>query len=235
MYAPVVGELGVERHGQDVRLAHRHRVPVQLGEHLHTVAERDSIQGARMNTPRQRTPKPVEVEFRLERCGAGGRRRCAGRSRRAARGGRGRAGSGPRRCRGPACPSATSSRSGSARPSRSIAERHGGGLAPGDHQRVEPLELLAACAPCAHPRQAPAGPSRAPRSRPGGRAPQRCGYSPAAVLQEAAAARRIELPDLDAGHRLAQLARRGRDALRVLEVRGGLDDRAGACARGRMT
>ena len=95
-----------------------------------------------MNTARS-GPKPVELEVGLEASGAGGRRRCAARSRRA----------GPRcsrssRIRPAQVPSTgvplrdeLAQRLG--QPLALDAERHRGGLAAGDHQPVEPLEVLA--------------------------------------------------------------------------------------------
>ena len=38
MKAALVGELGMEGHGKDVPLPHRHRMTVHLGEHLHVLA-----------------------------------------------------------------------------------------------------------------------------------------------------------------------------------------------------
>ena len=101
------------------------------------------------------------------------------------------------------------------------AERHRGGLAAGDHERVEPLELGGR----AHARGV--GAERLEHARVrlevalDGEHPEPGHGLPAAVLEQAAVAERR---DLDARHGRAEVARGGGDALGVLEVRGGLDD-----------
>ena len=108
------------------------------------------------------------------------------------------------------------------------AERHRGGLAARDHEAVEPLEVRrrahhARLGPELRERAACASKSpwmaRTPTTGP-------ATGLPAAVLQQAAVG--LERADLDAGHGLAQLARGGGHALRVVVVGGGLDDRARA-------
>ena len=88
------------------------------------------------------------------------------------------------------------------------AERHRRGLAARDDEAVEPLEVLGRADRARLGAQLARASSRAPRSRPGGRARRRRGGapSPAAVLEQAAAARRRACPISMPGHR----ARRGR-------------------------
>ena len=108
-----------------------------------------------------------------------------------------------------ACRTLMSSRSGSASPSRSMPERHRGGLAAGDHERVESLEVggrahaRAASAPSASSSLACASKSPWMASTPT--------VPPAAVLDQAAGL--AERGDLDAGHR-ARPGRARRAAMR---------------------
>ena len=223
MHAEIVGELGVERHGEDVRLTHRHRVAVDARQHLHALAVRLYPGGA--DEHRSQGSDPLHLQVGLEGVRAGARRRCARRSRRARRGGRGPAGSSPRRCRARACrsrrtrPAARPAPRAPRRASWSWTRRPG---------ITRPSSPSSSSRVAHRPRLGPElarAPSCAPRSRPAGRGRRRPASSPAAVLEQAAAAGRVERPDLEPGHRLAEVARRGGHALRVLEVGGGLHDR----------
>src|SRR5215210_659404 len=69
-------------------------------------------------------------------------------------------------------------------------------------------------------------PSDGPRTLPGGRVRR---PSPAAVLEQPAVL--LERADLDPWHGVAELTRGGGDALRIVVMRGRLDDRAGALLR----
>ena len=89
MQAAVVGQLGMEGHGEDVALAHRDGVAVHLGEHLHLVAV--LLDPRRADEDGAQRPDPVELEVGLEAVQLAAEGVAARASRRAARGGRGRA------------------------------------------------------------------------------------------------------------------------------------------------
>ena len=62
VHARVLRELGVKRAEQELTGAHRHRVPVDLGEHLHAVADPLDPRGADEHGPQRLGADPSSVE-----------------------------------------------------------------------------------------------------------------------------------------------------------------------------
>ena len=79
VHAAVVGQLGVEGHGQDVALPHRHRMAVDLGQHLH-VRRRAARSRGPDEHRRGSVARARRRRGRPRSSGPGGRRRCAARS-----------------------------------------------------------------------------------------------------------------------------------------------------------
>ena len=224
-----LGQLGVEGDGQDVALAHGHRVAVHLGQHLHLRAHALDPGGA----DEDRLERPVGPGRARPRTSASWRPKALRRTVTSSR---------PRCSRSSMIRPAQVPSTG--RPERDEvaqrlgqplaldAERDRGRLAAGDHQPVEPFEI-GGHAHAARLR-AQLGEDLGVRLEVAleGEDADR-GGSPTALLEQAAVG--LERADLDAGHRLAQLARGRGHALGVVVVGGGLDDRAGAALGVRRT